>query len=436
MLGAMKASLLRRPAGLAALLVVFACGARTPPGDLLGLESSSPGQDSGVSDSALPGVDAGGPVPKACGTWMATHAAVQVSNTPSIEELMSVALVPGGVLVGYADAQLPQVDPNWHLRTVAFGDGALGPEQSVFRRDGSQLGWTRISTAGQHGVHLATASDEGGGMKVVPIDATGARAGTEVDTSGDPGRFIAPTPTGFSVLRSAFSDTGLMPAPVRLATLDDAGNVTGERTLIDSSVSLIGYSRSIRDDDSFLLWWFTDEMCTGCRTLRAQHYDPAGNSLGGSMVLHQFAATDYVAVDLAVSPVGTLAAWTERVGTTTQNMRAQAFDADGNKAGPRTTYATLQEENAPAFAIGSAPGNAYIAAWVDGVLTNSGHVSVQAVAADGSAGGPTTVLGTVSPSSDLNVEVVANAEGAMVLYESDIPNYGIEVYAIPLRCAE
>jgi hypothetical protein len=84
--------------------------------------------------------------------------------------------------------------------------------------------------------------------------------------------------------------------------------------------------------------------------------------------------------------------------------------------------------------IAAAPGGDFVVAWAEGVGTVTGSLFVQSVGPDGASEGPATMLGMVSPGSEEDVLVVASPLGAMVVYESDVPNYGIEVYAVPLTC--
>ncbi|MGH7328127.1 MAG: hypothetical protein ACREJX_07220, partial [Polyangiaceae bacterium] len=120
--------------------------------------------------------------------------------------------------------------------------------------------------------------------------------------------------------------------------------------------------------------------------------------------------------------------------STSASLIGEPFDANGNSLGSERTFAEIADPDVPPFAIAAAPGGDWIAVWLDDVYRPTSHVSVQAVNANGSSEGPATTLASASEGSDANVMVVASPLGAMALYESDIPNYGIEVYAIPLKC--
>jgi hypothetical protein len=402
-----------------------ACGARSPLG--------GPGGESG--GTLLP--DGGALPAAACPAWVATQARVQVSDIASIVELMSAIPTSTGVLVGYADSQLPAVDSSWHARLVSFGDGTLGAEETPFRRDSSQLGWTRISIAQGGGRGAATASDQATGMQFVPVDSNGAPSGPVARVAGDPARYMLPTSTGFSVLRSAFNDSGLLSPPVDLATLDPTGRVLSTRTLLDASTPVDWYTRVGLADGSFLLVWWGSNACAGCRAVHAEHFGEGGDSLAPAATVHTFDAHSYGGYAVAASSppsTGFLFAWSDGAGPV--DLFGEPFDANGRSAGAAHRFAELPGPNAPTFTLAGAPGGDFVAAWVDGLETSQGQVYVQSVAADGSAEGPPTTLAPISATPELNLLAVASPLGAMVLYESDIPNYGIEVYAVPLRCSQ
>jgi hypothetical protein len=375
---------------------------------------------------------------KACGAWSATHAPIQLSRIPSIVEPMSALPTPSGVVVGYADVQLPPVDRDWHARLVSFDDGALGPEQAVLHRGSSTLDWTPISLARGSGQAAATASDDAQGMLFVPIDDRGAPSGPSRVVGGDPARTMFATRSGFSVLRSPFDPSGVLRGPVSVASLDGNGQINHERQLLDGSTPLVAYTRVAYGDDSFLLSWLTDGPCpTGCRTTQAEHFSEKGDPLAAAVTVHTFDAETYGVLEIAASGAassGFLAVWSEgSSGPVT--LVAEPFDADGRPAGSPSTFTTLPGLNAPYFALAGAPGGDYVVAWIDTDSVHSGGIYVQAVSTDGTAEGPVTMLGSVSAMSEEALLVVASAAGAMIVYEDDVPGLGVEVFAIPLRCA-
>jgi hypothetical protein len=406
------------PVVLAASFTVASCGARStllPPGP-----SDEAGPDGGIAAAPV------------CHEWTATSEPVQISDIPSIVELLSALPVAGGVLVGYGDSQEPPVDPTWYLRTVSFGSGALGPAQSVFMRNTSQLGWSGIYAATSGSSMLATASDQADGMYTVPIDATGALTGAQVTTSGNQGQYLAVAGSGFSVLRSPWDDTGAIPPPVSLALLSTAGDVLGETTLLAANPSIQDFGRIVRDDGTFLLWWYETTATGG--SFFGQPFDEMGSVLANAVVLRAFGPMDYGGLALAASTSTTLGVWPESTANGATLM-AQSYDADGAATGSPVAWGTDSGENLPVMAATGAPGGDYLVAWIDQDETSGGNLSVQAVASDGTAEGPATTLGAMQASPETYLFVVATTEGAMVLYESDAGN-GVEVFAIPLRCTQ
>jgi hypothetical protein len=414
------------PTAAALSLALASCGARSA------LQASGP--SGGTPDAGSgPGPDAGKPTAPVCHAWTATGKPVQVSNIPSIAVALSASPVPGGVLVGFGDAQFPPVDPTWHLRTVAYGDASLGPDQTVLMRNTSQLGWSGIYAATNGGAMLATASDEGDGMYTVPIDATGAPTGAPVTTTpGDQGQFLAAAGGGFSVLRSPWDDTGEIPPPVSLATLSAAGDVLGETTILPANASITDFGRVVRDDQSFLLWWYEATGAGG--SFMGRPFDALGDAQGSAVLLRALGPMDYGGLALAASTSTTLGVWPVST-TSATTLMAQPYDASGAGIGGPVAWGMDDVQGLPTMAAAGAPGGDYVVAWIYQSETSTGQLQVQAVASDGTAEGPPTLLGDIAGSPETDLFVVATTEGAMVFYESDTTEY-VEVFAIPLACAE
>jgi hypothetical protein len=395
------------------------------------------GGTSSDAGTALPDGPVGTSGPT-CASWVTTHDPVQVSNIASIIGVESAIATPSGVLVGYADDQFPPVDTTWHGRMVAFGDGALGSDEAVLDRDTSEVVWTRVTFAQGFGHSAAAASEQSDGLLFTAVDATGAPTGAVVRSAGDSARDLVATAGGYTILRSPFDPSGATPGPVSLATLDTSGNVTASSPLLDASTPILTYSRVPFADGSFSLIYLANDVCPACRSVHAQHFSGAGDALTPGVTLHTFDATSSGQYAISASSKGLLLAWTEESsGETPLTLVAAPFDPGGQPLGEPSTFAQLPAQTDLVMGLGTAPGGDLIAAWIDGLDRNAGgNVHVQSVAPDGTAEGPATTLAPATGSSDESVLVVASAQGAMVLYESDVPNYGIEVYAIPLKCAE
>ena len=404
---------------------LVACGSRTGLYDYGG---GAPEAGGALTDGP---VATSGPT---CASWTATTAPVQVSNIASIIGVQSAIATSAGVLVGYADDQFPPVDTSWHGRTVAFGDGSLGPDQTVLTHDASGLGWTRITFAEGFGRSGAAASDQADGLLFTTTDPTGAPTGSVAQSAGDSARDLFATSSGYSILRSPFDPTGSTPGPVSLATLDPSGNVTGSVQLLGATTPVVSYSRIPFADGSFSLVWLGNDACPSCLTVHAQHLASNGDALAPAVALHAFGPDSPDEYAVSASSKGLLFAWAEGGSTGPVTLSASAFDADGQPVGGPNVFAQAANQSNVVLALAAAPGGDVVASWIAGGEI-SGQVYVEAVAADGTAEGPPTTLVPVSDSPEEDLLVVASALGAMVLYESDIPNYGIEVYAIPLKCA-
>jgi hypothetical protein len=415
------------------LLFLAACGARSP----LDLSQAAPGSSGGAAGGgggAVLGPDGGVINARTCSSWVAAHDPVEVSNVASIMELMDAKAVGNGVLVGYADAQLPPVDPNWHTRLVAFGDGNLGPEETPLDRNTAAWGWSRVTLAESGGQIAALASDETEGMLFVPVDGNGAATGNVARSPGEAARGLLAAGSGFSALRYPFDDTGGIHGPVSLAALDPAGNVVSTRALLDPSATVAYFERVGLADGSFLFDWFAADPCPGCRAVYAQHFSASGDPLADQVLLQSFGPTDGGSYALAAGVGGALLVASSG-DSPSSDLSAGPLDGDGKPTSAAQRIATLPNGNGPALAVAGAPGGDYIVAAIDGINTGSGNVYVQSVAADGTSEGAMATIAPVSaPQIDEGLIVVAGESGAMVLYESDVGNYGIEVFAVPLRC--
>jgi hypothetical protein len=297
---------------------------------------------------------------------------VQVSDIPSIVQVLSAIPTPSGVLVGYADAQLPPVDPSWHERLVSFGAGTLGPEQTPFERNTSELGWTALWLALGNGTGAASASDQEEGMHFVPIDPSGVPSGSVTTVAGDPGRYLLATATGFSVLRSAFDDEGTRPPPVALAMLDPSGNVLSERTVLDASTPADWYTRTGFADGSFLLVWEGNNTGPGPVPISAQHLAEDGTALSPAVLLHTFAATGYGgAYALAPATGGFLFVWSDNESGGAR-LLAEPFDENGRATGTPKPFGS--SVGGPILALAPAPGGDVLAAWDDASETSMGNL--------------------------------------------------------------
>jgi hypothetical protein len=429
--------MLRPRLALAVLFVSASCGSRTGLDAQGGSGSASP--DGGFDAASSPAPDGGASLPDVvitraavCHSWVQAHAPVQVSSVRSIVQVQAAIATPSGVLVGYADAQVPPVDPSWHDRIVSFGDGALGPEQSPFSRQGSPIEWSSISLALAGSRGAATASDQGQGLQFVQIDPSGAPTGSVVTLPGGQGSDMLATSTGFSVLRGPWNAEGDRTPPVSLATLDATGHLVSTTTLLDASTKANGYFRTGFSDGTFLLVWSWTRTESGRSTAFARHFAEDGTALAPAVTLRTFGRMSWGG-SFTLTPVegGFLFAWAER-DHGGSDLMGQPFDEDGRPTGSAVRFARTQ--GVAVLALTPAPGGDVVAAWDDSYETNRAPIYVQAVAADGSPeGAPTKLESIEAPVTDLFV--VASTAGAMLLFEDDTTE-NVEVFGIPLRCAE
>ncbi len=411
---------------LAILFVCLAgCGARTGLGESSG-EAASTGGGAGAGG--------GGPDPRRCPAWVKTRDAVQVSNIASIVEAQALVATPEGALVGYADAQFPPVDSSWHARSISFVDGALGADHQVLARSTSGLGWTKVSFAVAAGRAAATASDDTQGMQFVEIDPSGAPTTSPASVPGDPARFMLATSGGYSVLRSPFDPSGGNVAPVSLSSLDAPGQATMSTALRGAATPRLVYHRVRFDDGSFALVWSQAGGACKCTELRAWHFGEDGHALSAAATLYSFGTNDFGSGVVAASSNRLLLFRTSQQDGMV-SMFGAPFDANGQSLGTQHRFAMPGQANAPTLALAAAPGGDFLAVWADGDPTTTGHVHVQSLRADGSSEGPPSVIAEGSLSTDSPIFVVVSGRRAMVLYAADVPGFGIEAFAVPLRCA-
>jgi hypothetical protein len=373
----------------------------------------------------------GGPTVPTCPQWVATHAPVQVSSIPSIVEAQSALATAAGVLVGYADAQLPPVDSTWHARIARFGDGALGPEETIFHHDTSALGWSLLSIAQGFGRGAAAASDAAQGTLFVPVDDDGAPLAGPVNILNSKGSDLMATSTGYSVVGGQFDPSGSLVSPIEVVVLNAAGGVFGSRILLDASTPLAWFQRFALAGSDFVLVWNETSTCSGCHAVRAQHFGEQGQTMTPAVTLRSFGAQDYSAWVVATSPTGMMLVRSDASASPGQ-LVAEPFDVDGNPLGPPQAFAQLSGQSASLLAMTAAPGGDFLVAWTeDG---GQGSLMVQSVGRDGASEGPATMLGAIDTQPDSRVLVVASPRGAMVVYENDVLDYGVEVFVLPLGC--
>ncbi len=408
--------------------MLVACGARTP------LESA---QASAAADDGGVGLDSSSPHPEGsagasgCSSWMASHAPVRISAPNGMVQLLTALPTSSGVLVGYANVEVPSPDPTWRVRRISYDAAELAPSSIVFQRDTSQLGWARISLVDGFGHSAAVAWDEADGMLFVPIDANGVPTSLPVRTPGAPARELRATQSGYTVLRTPYSG---LKAPISLETLDLNGHVTAERQLVPENDAIRTVSRVSFDDGSFALMWTADGSCAGCRTMFVQHVGEGGEILAPNAALHEFGAQSQIGYALAASSQGLVAAWFEAQGTHLYITTAP-LDRDGASAGASSHLVEVPGPNVGVLALGAAIGGDVVAAWTqqDGDSYKT-QLLVQALTSAGAAHGPPVVLAQSVSAQSQDVIVVVWAQGAMVLYEDDLPG-GTQVFAIPLTCS-
>lgn len=380
------------------------------------------------------GSSGGGTGAPLCPAWSATSAPVQISSIPSIMEAQTVLATPSGVLVAYADSQFPPVDPTWHARLVGYGDGSLGAEETVFQHDTSALDWTRLFFAQGPAGTAATASDQAQGMLFVQTDDDGAPLGSPVHVASDQGHYLSATSTGYSLLESPWDASGGLVPPVSLTTLDDAGAIASTVVLLDAATPLVDFERQPLADGDFMLLWDDESACGECDATRGQRFSESGAPLAPVALLLPLGPSESGQWVAATTSDRLMMVWTGGEGGTTELM-AQPFDENGSPVGPAQTFAQPgTQEGEISLAIAAAPGGDFVVAWITGSNFTEGTLAVQAVGPDGKAEGPATTLGTISPGPEETLLVAASSEGAMVVYEGDVGNFGIEVFAVPLTC--
>jgi hypothetical protein len=348
--------------------------------------------------------------------------------------LQAAIVVSSCVLVGYANIDYPPPDPAWRVRQVCFGDGAMSPSNPVLDRDPSQTGWTGVYLAHEFGRGAAVAWDRTIGLQFVTIDKTGMVTAPPVNTSVLPGRDILVVQDGFTMLQSPFDEPR---TPVMLTSLDTDGSVVGTpRELVDDSSSILGQvARVAFEDRSFLLLWRTPEDCDGCQTLYGQHFSEVGDALGSRAYLHAFSAESIKGYEIAASSVGVVAGWFERAEDGSVAIHTAPFDFDGGELEAPSAIVSDLGPNSEAFALASAPGGDLLAAYSHHIQGLEAELNLQPLTPNGGARGDEVTVRTFRPTNNKGMRVVATSEGGMLLYESEVPNVGSQIFAIPLQCA-
>jgi hypothetical protein len=397
-----------RCAGVVFLLSVSACGARTP------LEVTEPVADGGGLDVAAACMASPPPPPGPCSSWQVAGAAQIVSAPSSAGSaigLSDVVATGCGALVAWYTLSGPNAETlSWSTRSVGF-DGA--PRAPIEAHPSLTLQTTSSGSMSlaTNGASVAGLEVDSSGCRFFALDANGADVGAIAPQASSACGALAAESDGFSYLSaSAQGET-----PVALARVDAQGAPRDTTPLMVPSARAL-WDRYVFDDGTFLLDTFSEDATTGVYTDWLQHFDSRGNPLARESVVGANTAPVWV----TATATGALAGWE----WTSVNL--VPVTRDGAPSGPLQGPGRM----GPLYGmtLASAPnGDAMLLSLVlDG--TSDFDLYAQAVAADGTARGPATLIRTSQEQGRIYAIVAPAGDRALLVLEDG------GVRTLPLMC--
>ncbi|HEU0099172.1 MAG TPA: M10 family metallopeptidase C-terminal domain-containing protein [Allosphingosinicella sp.] len=218
-----------------------------------------------------------------------------------------------------------------------------------------------------------------GSMRMQRFDLNGAKVGPEVVLPPGGGASLAPTPGGGFLLTWTVEAPYPTSFEVRARFYDSSLNPLGPEFGVNSRTDGFQLNEGVAAlaGGGYVVMWGQLEDY-GPDQVRAQILDPAGNRIGGEIFVNEALSGDNYAMDVvALAGGGFVISWTgwfdvDQNGAPSAGVRAQIFDAAGNKVGslfPLNAIATGAQGGA---ALEALPSGGFVAAWTDDGNSGSG----------------------------------------------------------------
>ncbi|HEX8571224.1 MAG TPA: calcium-binding protein, partial [Allosphingosinicella sp.] len=217
-----------------------------------------------------------------------------------------------------------------------------------------------------------------GSMRMQRFDLNGRKVGAEIvlPSGGTPA--LASTPTGFLL-----TWTVMEPYPanseVKARFYDSNLNPTSPEIAVNSTTVAFQENEGVAAlaGGGYVVTW-GQRGHSSFDDVRAQILDAAGNKVGGEFIVNENVPGIKYAMGLtALAGGGFVAAWTgfevaDQFGNLSPGLRAQIFDAAGNKVGAAFSLNTIVPGNQSNSDLAALPSGGFVAAWTDDGTRQSG----------------------------------------------------------------
>jgi hypothetical protein len=390
-----------------------ACGARTP----LEVIGSSTLADGGVvgGPDATAACTTPTPVPAGpCSGWRADGAEQVVSATPTIDSAIGLgdAVAAGcGVLTAWYTLTPPNAQTlSWSTRSVGFDGAPRAPIEAHPSLTLQTTGSGAFSLA-TNGANVAGLEVDSSGCRFLALDTDGAEVGPITPQKDVGCGAIAAEGDGFSYL----SPSGGGGTPVTLNRVDAHGVLRSSRMLpIGPGRALWG--RYVYDDGTFLLNTFAEDPMTTVYTDWLQRFGAGGDIVGGEVIV----GANTAPVWLAATSTGVLAGWEWSA------VNLVPLDRNGTRTGPPQAHMTTGALYG--MTIVPVPNGDALLLWLVLDADNGFSLFAQAVAPDGTARAPATLIRKSKDQSRVYAVVAPEGDRALLVLQDG------GVRTVPIAC--
>jgi hypothetical protein len=316
--------------------------------------------------------------------------------------------------------------------------GQLTPAVTALAGGGFAVAWTDTGTSGGDasvtGVRAQVFNADGsksGAEFLVNTTTAGSQAEATIAALAD-GRFVV----AWRDNSQSGGDTSLF--AVRAQAFNADSSKSGTEFLVNTTPTNNQHEPSITAlaDGRFVVAW-RDDSATGDDTLgsavRAQMFNADGSQSGSEFVVNTVITNSQITPAItALAGGGFVVAWGDNSLSSGDNdafsVRAQVFDAGGNKSGSQFVLATTIASAQQTPTVTALADGRFVAAWNDfsqtGGDTSSGAIRAQVFNADGSKSGAEFLVNTTTTGIQDEPTITALADGRFVVAWTDASESG------------
>jgi Ca2+-binding RTX toxin-like protein len=285
------------------------------------------------------------------------------------------------------------------------------------------------------------------GIKAQVVDANGNKVGAEfqVNTqtlnSQDNPAIAALGSGGFVVTWTDSSATGgdTSSSGIKAQMYDASGNAVGSEFLVNTTTTNAQKNAAVSSlsNGGFVVTWNDASLLGGdssVSSVKAQIFDAAGNKVGSEFLVNTNTNNRQdTPVITGLTNGGFVVSWDDSSGvgdTSKDGIKAQIFDASGNKIGSEFLVNTRTASNQQAETITALDNGGFVVAWADasgqGGDTDNFGIKMQIYDASGHAVGGETLVNTTTAGAQLAPGVTALSTGGFTVSWADYSGAGPE----------